>query len=799
MTQASAQTITFEEVAVSSPPPAIGVRYSNQGVLLPKTSRIIQLPQYHFVGKARSPSHVLISADFADEFDPRPLDMLLTQAVQSVIVYVGMPGYTWQVPVEIQLTAFDSQGNQVDSARVTVMGPTDVGAGLRVTAPQMAHIISKIRVEATQSDASPFEFIDDLTFKAESPPPILATEPPQVYISSPTASSTTTDGQLSLSGKIIGTGLFPEYAPPEVTILFPIEPGSGTPTGHLELELNKDLFWLPPGPPGAPGLSFSVPLQLTHLGKNTLTVMASNAAGSGSAQTSIYFLPANIEAEFTKRGGYSTFGGFKWSDKRNGCLVAIYQKGAIFSSPAGTYSSIGKIFKKWKTVKTVLMCAVGPHKSLSSGVSQDFAGGRVYSGSPGTYYVIEPFVDAIDRLDFVTRFGMPVSDPVKQQLILRPLLWQKFRRSYDGVPLISTMEVTDNPLTLWVANPDVEGAQRAGVQKITERIPTAWRSFKCNQPGEPCVGLGPPKSTMGLWYSKLKNACGFGHYPFWGTPAWPLLSAPMTIVPFSGNVKSSALSNDDAPWNHDCSTGLFGGVDWIIRAVPDPGFEHLLGGDGSDISEGRVIHPNYRQEILEIEYEYCLVGFPPPSNQGAHFQPGDRVYVAGRWISDCGCHPWTSCSSPYRSEIHPPAIMMDIFTEQRLGQPATIGEIIYLDWWYPGQMVDLDIFPPPRPNATDVLSVAVPMWMGLCPSGPGASGHCGYSYSFEPGGAFNHLRLTFTGRPDVLFHTPPKEDWDGQLHHGYAKPVGPNRPVPPSNLAHRKSLWGEFEVGWSSN
>ncbi len=49
--------------------------------------------------------------------------------------------------------------------------------------------------------------------------------------------------------------------------------------------------------------------------------------------------------------------------------------------------------------------------------------------------------------------------------------------------------------------------------------------------------------------------------------------------------------------------------------------------------------------------------------------------------------------------------MIDMYTDERLGKPATIGETVYFDWWYPGS-IDCDIYPPPRPQADAVFSYA---------------------------------------------------------------------------------------------
>ncbi len=805
----SLSQITFDDAPVTTPPPKIGVRYGNQGVLLPKSSRLFTLPTRGLRSKAHSGTKVLLSNDLANEQDPRPLVIDLTYNIRAVTLYTGVPWDSHGERVNISLKAFNELGNLVARSDKFAYGPSDINLALQVKDPQMQHTIRKIEVDAQQGGTGHFEFIDDLTLSSEGPPPVLATEPPKVVITSPSAAETNT-GVLTISGKIHGKGLLPKYAPPELTVSYPVDPSSGTLPHKQELGLNKELNWVHPIPSGDPYLAFTLPFQLTYFGKNAIKVTASNAAGSGSAQKSITYFPADITKEYNKKGKWNTFGDLIWGKKMGGCISAIYQKGAIFSSPAGTYSVLGKIFTKWKSLTTpndllgLLGCATGPEKSIPGGISQDFVGGRAYSGSAGTFYVITPFLDAIDKLNFVSEFGLPASDPVKQTQPGLPSLWQKFKRTIDGVPFVSAMEVTEKPLTVWIATPDIEGTKRAGA-KITSRVATNWDSYDYKKVTDPSVKISKPKLGKGMPYSALSKACGGGHYP--GTaPEWVSLSANK-IVSYMGNVQSSKFASEDAPWSHDCSTWKdgevgFAGVDWRVYVTPDAGYEGMLGGDGTTISEGRLIYPNYEQTNLEIEYEYCLVGFPPESNPTGYLKQGDKIITAGRFVVDCGCHPSFGavpskmCESTYKSEIHPPAFMFDIYTLVKSGQPSTVADMVYLDWWYPGEVVELDLYPPPRPKPDVVLTASIPIWNKFCTTD---KGHCGIQNSLEPITSPNHIRLKITGRPDVKFHTPPNESTkNGQLFHGHLPSLpGQQGPIDP-NYPHTKSLWGNFELTWKT-
>lgn len=116
-------------------------------------------------------------------------------------------------------------------------------------------------------------------------------------------------------------------------------------------------------------------------------------------------------------------------------------------APMGCLAVTGPVFAKWDALAApedlgLLGCASSAQMSAAPGVWQDFDGGRIYAGSAGVHHVIEPFRDAIDRLDFDDRHGWPVGSPVSQSSQLLPLLWQKFARTIGSRTFISTMEIT---------------------------------------------------------------------------------------------------------------------------------------------------------------------------------------------------------------------------------------------------------------------------------------------------------------------------------------------------------------------
>ncbi len=118
----------------------------------------------------------------------------------------------------------------------------------------------------------------------------------------------------------------------------------------------------------------------------------------------------------------------------------------------------------------------------------------------------------------------------------------------------------------------------------------------------------------------------------------------------------------------------------------------------------RPFHP-YRNlfadktEKIELEFEeyfalYFFAGWSWPV-------AGDLLFASGRWIIDCG-------HTPYRSEIHPPAVMVHMRTEIHNGQPATEANI-WVNGYFTGYPVDIEIVPPLRPSPTALLNIEKPV------------------------------------------------------------------------------------------
>jgi hypothetical protein len=794
-------TITFDE------PP--GTSYIQKGVFWPSSAQIITLSDKYPQSTASSGSKVLVSGDTGKEFDPNPLTIKFTRDVEKVFVKTGVPWDSHGKPVTIVLRGYNINGKLLHVQSQTIKGPTGMTVAIGVAVPYPY----KTSIRKIVLDCGWFEYVDDIEiwYKAGTAPAVPA-KPPVVTITSPTTPETIT-GKINITGSIKGEGLDPELIPPKLIISYPISPESkklGVPAYfETDLVLGVNLHWIFVID-GKPFLGFSLPFALDYLGKNTITIKATNIAGkTGQAQVTTEYFPESIAKEYTKHldtWKKTAFGEFIWGKRLGECTFAIYQFGGIFTSPAGTYPVWTKIFAKWKSLTSpsqpLGLLGYPTSKSrypegkrwgsewgsreqtvrtITDASCQDFAKGRIYDGPKGTYYAIEPFVSAMDKLDFDANFGIPVTDPVQQNKQLLPRLWQKFEPTnssqYFSGLTYSTMEITDNPRRLWIATPDILGFIRVGtLGKIPSRIPTTWRSYPIGQIGEPCsnvVGLipshGVPSSRPKRSYNYLSYDCGWTTYP-WGVPAWVHVMGKKSITSTIGTVRSSGLSSIDYHMCHYCSVAIQDGVDWCPKIYPDPGYEDILG---------------EKNEYLEIEYEWCLVGYPLPidpkdSSKGeipGQLEKGDKLFVAGRWITDCG-H-----DDPYKTEIHPPAVMINMFTKTWQGKPATIGDMVYFDWWYPGESVEADIYPPPRPEPDAFPAFSLPKWDAGT-----------VQYELLPKDCPNHVHLRITGRKDIpSSHYPPYEAGNGQLFYGRST-------LPPWEMYKmddtRRTILGKYILAW---
>ncbi len=120
-------------------------------------------------------------------------------------------------------------------------------------------------------------------------------------------------------------------------------------------------------------------------------------------------------------------------------------------------------------------------------------------------------------------------------------------------------------------------------------------------------------------------------------PSWVAVDDSETRT-LEGVLKRSKITHTDfplRPWH------VY--YDWCMHVLPDPQYAYL---------RSRFIEDS--GELAEaIECEWDTGGFPP----WAWPQAGDRVWLRGRWIYDCG-HP--DRNSAHKTEIHPPKAIVSI-------------------------------------------------------------------------------------------------------------------------------------------
>jgi hypothetical protein len=157
--------------------------------------------------------------------------------------------------------------------------------------------------------------------------------------------------------------------------------------------------------------------------------------------------------------------------------------------------------------------------------------------------------------------------------------------------------------------------------------------------------------------------------------------------------------------------------DWNFIIDVDPQYTHLL--SQAIIDEP---HPNWRGGNLECEWD---TAFLPPF---AWPQAGDRVWIVGRWIYDCGhLHGDTG---KHRTEIHPPKAVAS-FRSEAVTLPGNNGPtqannaVLYIGrkggyWDQPinDQDYAFDLYLPPKPHPNAIPKFTVERKTGRLPVQP---------------------------------------------------------------------------------
>lgn len=152
-------------------------------------------------------------------------------------------------------------------------------------------------------------------------------------------------------------------------------------------------------------------------------------------------------------------------------------------------------------------------------------------------------------------------------------------------------------------------------------------------PVDPTIPASPISSTLGTQRGCRDLSIGINGegranigIVLPGVPAWVSVEPSDRPVVAEGTVRESKITHTDYPLLHDSH-------DQNFFVALDPKYNGLHS-DANSVSRSG-------ERLMEMEWESKFFPF--------FFWPtaGDRVWMEGRWIFDCG-HP------PYRTEIHPP-------------------------------------------------------------------------------------------------------------------------------------------------
>ena len=660
-------------------PQWITAQYGSRGVLF-HSAYLDKDPNAH------SGTQVLRSNSFAAEFDYDPLVMNFTSAQRRVKLFASSHIYT----LNGTLTGFDAAGNVVATD-----GPRPVTHDVFTTQFEIITSTPTVTRAEFQLESSNVKSIDDLEFEGKPPPPP-PKERPVVKITSPPNGADLDVSTIDLAGTVTGDGLLSP-----VNVVIESLQQSGPNDQPLQIALTGS---------GTTKHFLQSAFGVVPLGPVTVKVTAQNSGAlTGIATSTFMNLPAGIRNRSAAEGGTAVLGTFRFGIYGAGCKIAVYDQAAISVDGTGTTRIIrGAILTKWLTgarlVPGPLGCPLGDEADGPAGTRvQDFQGGRIYANLPaGTVCVPPVFLDAISKRGGDQATGVPLADPTNSSGLDPTHMFQQFTRPDRPDLLPSTLEIRGFPPVLWIER------QGGNLSYPAEFSATQWENFPCSMPKGPCSvdpepGTPPPIPNPASF-------CGGIIYPL-GPPEWHAILGDHISTPLFGVATGShwALHGDN-PLTHEY---IYEGVNCPVSIGPYPptSFPPSVPlGCASDwnveilpIGPQRGIAPFTsilaENTYVELEYEEYYA-------QAAEVfldwpQVGDLFVAAGRWIIDCA-------HTPFRTELHPLFMFAKMKTQNFEGQPATRADI-WVNGWYPGDPIEFDLFPPPRPSPNANLTVVKPV------------------------------------------------------------------------------------------
>ena len=646
--------------------------YGNHGVLVePQDGVIATTPKPH------SGKNVLSATE--TEFYAGPFSVVFTSGQTHVSFFVGATVADSNAQLTATLRVLNENGNQVaafGAPRRLMPNECSTLYDIQAAGP----VIRRIEIYTVTTDAKGNQrdvpaAIDDLTFEGGSPPDFKV---PVVQITNPLSGAQLDLSAVGVHGTVSGDGLMP-------TVRLTLETPGPTQGGQLPPVVRIISLQHHTGNPD----SFSTLLDL-GVGPQRITVEASTVNGlSARAEVDFANLPKLITDRFTA-GGAGPVGALNWGAKGKECTLAIYDNGAITTDGQRTYWVAAPIFRKWNQwvlakynqLNIDSFCPVEEERDAPGTTrAQTYRGGRIYlSAQPqvNLTYVPAVFAKTIDQLGGEKVTGVPVTDPMASPAA-KTWLFQQFARP-GQMGVASTLEIKGDTPTLWVERQggDLSALKAAG-QSLSDHTPTLVQQLQCDGPEGPCTFVPP---TPSIYLSNAEDYC----YKRWSlTPEWRPVGNPYGMITLMGIISET----DVTAWGQENlathSPPAPGTTDRNIEVVPIPPYQTLLAGNTDYI----------KVEVQENYVRYFHWNWGVPS-------PGDLILAAGRLIADCG-HPF-----PFRVEIHPPFVTAEMRTEKGFSGPVTVANI-WVNSFYNGAPIDINLFPPPRPSPNAFLFIEKPV------------------------------------------------------------------------------------------
>lgn len=606
---------------------------------------------------------------FQPEFGAAPMTLEFTTG-QAHVSFFGGGGGNLGVA-----KAYDASGNVIaQDGPKALTGSYAVATAfdLRVASPTIAKIDFVILNGNIFADTA----MDDLLFEGGAPPPPVPMDTPVVVITAPPNGAQLDASSVTLTGTVSGNGLLPNAS---ITVDHARLPWDQVPPDAYSITLAGT----------GNNLTFSQVIRLP-LGALTVTVKASNLGGKdGTATINLVNLPSSIR-------GDGSLGPIRGSiDAGPSCRIAVFANGALATDGTQAFTITATMMPKWlqwvsarKATRADAYCPTENERPMRGSSQepppgpvrvQNFRGGRIFANLPdGSHYVPAVFAAAIDQLagfDGEIGVGIPTSDP-KTSPTAKTWLFQQFARLDQSSAFPTTLEIKGSPPKLWLER---QGAFPTVLTNTSVPwvawAPTIAVSRPCSGQEGPCDLTSAPKDTP---LASPDDVCSNRTYPF-GPPEWTAVTGNYDLTPVWGLVRLSKMSDGDWLGSHSYSD------DWNIYLAPLPGSRNVL-------STNNLVE-------MELEWEeyfsnYFFVKYTTP-------QAGDLMLAIGRWIVDCGHGPPLD---KFTTEIHPPSLVAFMRTS---GQSVTEA-YIWVNGFYTGAPLDVDITPPPRPAPNAFLAATRP-------------------------------------------------------------------------------------------